>query len=63
MNTSGYYLLQPTTKVDILADTGAKSETRIRSDIGFSSVKSAENRNFAWKNTWKKANIAINAGK
>jgi len=40
-----------------------KSETEIHSDTGFSSVKTAENRNFAWNEAWEKANIAINVGK
>jgi len=43
--------------------TRAKNESEIRSGTGFSSVKTAENRNFAWNEAWEKANIAINAGK
>jgi len=42
---------------------GQKSETEIHSATGFSGVKTAENRNFAWNEAWEKANIAINAGK
>jgi len=48
----------------ILSPTRAKKvRPQIRSDTGFSSVKTAENRNFAWSEAWEKANIAINAGK
>jgi len=43
--------------------TRVKNETEIRSDTGFSSVKTAENRNFAWGAAWEKSNIVINAGK
>jgi len=39
--------------------TRAKNESEIRSDTSFSSVKTAENRNFAWNETWEKAKIAM----